>query len=411
MVDFTMEMEKYPIRMIDENLITKPAYQREKVWSESKKVGLIDTILRGLPMQAIYIVSIEKVFGQFRFILDGQQRYETIMSFKKGEFKTAKAKRSLPNSLVTPVYPGLSYSELPPDGRSRFDDYGLPVVILKNLDDTQQGEVFRRLQIQEKLTSGEILYSMNTVAVDVLEDVLSHKFAQEFFKKPKNRKWQFQLAVMLMAIEKMYQNKDIVYLNLTTPALRKATQSISENDKEVARCVNKRLTQITHLFKGITFSNINHAILLYQAVCLLETFNANISNSPEGCLTTWYYRIAEMYFTDGYSMANKAGIYLPRLSNTSMQQRFWAKHIEDLITSKGVALKDQKRLFSEKQRISTYLSQEGRCAECGKGLFGIEKAIAHHVNPHSNGGTTTTDNLQLLCAGCHAVKHGMRAPQ
>lgn len=57
-------------------------YQREAdIWSKDDEQYLIDTILRGFGMPAIFIHS----KGDSEYIVDGQQRINTIWKFKEGK--------------------------------------------------------------------------------------------------------------------------------------------------------------------------------------------------------------------------------------------------------------------------------------------------------------------------------------
>ena len=61
----------------------QPDFQRQEVWSSSKKRRLIDTILRGWSIPPIHlVVTPDSRMG----VLDGQQRLATIRDFLHGEF-------------------------------------------------------------------------------------------------------------------------------------------------------------------------------------------------------------------------------------------------------------------------------------------------------------------------------------
>lgn len=66
--------------------------------------------------------------------------------------------------------------------------------------------------------------------------------------------------------------------------------------------------------------------------------------------------------------------------------------------------KDTKRAFNEAERIAIYRSAKGLCAACkSEGKPDEEATVpwneyeADHLMPHSQGGSTSLDNAQLLC--------------
>jgi len=71
--------------------------------------------------------------------------------------------------------------------------------------------------------------------------------------------------------------------------------------------------------------------------------------------------------------------------------------------NKGIITEiDPERLFSATQRYSAWTKQSGVCPRTGKiipedEIQNHEKWAADHVLPHSLGGTTTIDNLELVC--------------
>ena len=44
------------------------------------------------------------------------------------------------------------------------------------------------------------------------------------------------------------------------------------------------------------------------------------------------------------------------------------------------------------------------CQMCGRKVWGSDSHV-HHIVPLSQGGTTTLDNLILLCSDCHSKVH------
>jgi len=72
---------------------------------------------------------------------------------------------------------------------------------------------------------------------------------------------------------------------------------------------------------------------------------------------------------------------------------------------------DKQREFTLQQKQFKYIEQGKRCVGynqkgCGHndGIMNITEMEGDHIDPHSEGGKSTTDNLQMLCKDCHKEK-------
>ena len=64
-------------------LDVRPAYQREFIYKDQQRVAVIDTIMKGFPLNVMYWVSCGD--GQYE-VMDGQQRTISIAQFFNNEF-------------------------------------------------------------------------------------------------------------------------------------------------------------------------------------------------------------------------------------------------------------------------------------------------------------------------------------
>lgn len=132
-------------------LILAPKFQRREVWSKKAKSYLIDTIIRGLPMPAVYIrqkIDIE-TGKSYREVVDGQQRLKTILSYIEDGFKILKVHNE--------EYGGLYFSQLPPDVQENILSYDIGTRLLIGVSDTKIYEIFARLNTYTvKLNQQEI---------------------------------------------------------------------------------------------------------------------------------------------------------------------------------------------------------------------------------------------------------------
>jgi hypothetical protein len=73
--------------MLDDDglrIMTDPPYQRGSVWTEEQRVGLIKSLIQGLPIGALFIN--ERPFPQPRVCVDGKQRLETVAMWRTNQF-------------------------------------------------------------------------------------------------------------------------------------------------------------------------------------------------------------------------------------------------------------------------------------------------------------------------------------
>lgn len=156
-----------------EALVLAPEFQRRKVWSDKAKSYLIDTILNGFPVPAVYVrqqINL-KTKKTVREVIDGQQRISTILDYINDKFPVSRVHNK--------KYGGLKFSELPDEVKEKFLDYDLSVGFLVGADDSDVLEVFSRinsytivLNPQEKLNaefSGKFKQVVFTLGRDHLQ--------------------------------------------------------------------------------------------------------------------------------------------------------------------------------------------------------------------------------------------------
>lgn len=120
-------------------------YQRsEKVWPDSAKSFLIESILLGFPVPKLFLhqqtdrVSRKTVHD----IIDGQQRSVAIRAFADDALRLAR-------NLELEDAAGRTYSELPAELQDRFLSYSLGIDRFVNTTEEQVRDIFRRINSYE----------------------------------------------------------------------------------------------------------------------------------------------------------------------------------------------------------------------------------------------------------------------
>ena len=117
-----------------DKLVYKTYFQRQFVWKEKDKRDLIDTIMQGLPIPAIFICDAGTDFTSLskRYnVLDGRQRLESIFEFLENKYK----------------YNGKFFKDFDKDEKKCVLNYNITLIQMYiEPDDTEKiKEIFKRL--------------------------------------------------------------------------------------------------------------------------------------------------------------------------------------------------------------------------------------------------------------------------
>lgn len=119
----------------------RPPYQREFVYKDAQRNAVIDTVLKGFPLNTIYWAK--NGDGDLE-LLDGQQRIVSICRYIDNKFSIFINE--------TPYY----YHNMPGDLKNRILDYNLTVYICEGTD-SEKLDWFKTINIAgEKLTDQEL---------------------------------------------------------------------------------------------------------------------------------------------------------------------------------------------------------------------------------------------------------------
>jgi Protein of unknown function DUF262 len=119
------------------DLVIKPPFQRNPVWSLRQQSSLIDTILLEYPIPEIYMQELtDSGGGQKHVLVDGQQRIRTVLAFVAGEFELEEE---------SPAWAGLSFEDLGAPDRKKVFEYNFVVRLLPEMPDEEVRTIFQRL--------------------------------------------------------------------------------------------------------------------------------------------------------------------------------------------------------------------------------------------------------------------------
>lgn len=121
-------------------------YIRALRWSLEGKSRFVESLLEGIPIQAVYLAEMKD--GRYT-IVDGAQRVKTILEFLDDGFSLAG---------TYPEWNHLRYSELPMVAQRRIEDFQLVVYIVRGDNETAvQDSIFERLNMNASRFSSQEL--------------------------------------------------------------------------------------------------------------------------------------------------------------------------------------------------------------------------------------------------------------
>jgi Protein of unknown function DUF262 len=138
------------------NLSINREYQRGGgIWPNGAKSALIETIVLGFPMPAMYVHQRYNTETKkpYKELVDGQQRTEALRQFHEGKLK-------LSGTNLNPRLRGRVLTTLEDDDYQRFMSYSLPIFLFTDSSSQDVREAFRRLNsFNAVLTPEEIRHS------------------------------------------------------------------------------------------------------------------------------------------------------------------------------------------------------------------------------------------------------------
>lgn len=120
-----------------------PENQRLFVWPLEKQQMLIDSVMSGLPINAVYLAE-KRTRGRTLYqVEEGQQRLETLWRFRNGRFS----------------YGGRTYEALEDHEKEQFLSYPIMILNITGASDDVLAEIFDRVNAGVTLKDGEKFFN------------------------------------------------------------------------------------------------------------------------------------------------------------------------------------------------------------------------------------------------------------
>lgn len=349
----------------------RPAYQRAFIYDEPEKKAVIDTVLKGFPLNVMYWVRyVDPNDGITKYeLLDGQQRTVSICKFIDGKFHILK------NKDIAYFHKGLQDDE-----RKKILDYKLMVYICEGSDSEKldwfrtiniAGEELSQQELRNAMYTGKWLHDAKRYFSKGEINAPAYRIGKNLINKKVNRQEYLELAIKWMADAegiKSSKNKDAISQYMAEHQLDKNAMDLWLYYKGVIDWVNTLYKTTRKEMKGLEWG------LIYNKY-------HNNTYDPDEIEA----EIKELMLND--EVQNKKGIF------------------EYVLTKHTLA--DERLLnlreFDDTIKDIVYQEQKGICPICEE-HFEIDEMDADHIVPWSQGGKTVKENCKMLCKHCNRTK-------
>lgn len=353
----------------DGKLDVRPKYQREFVYDQKDAEAVIDTVLKGFPLNSMYWCK--RADGTYE-VMDGQQRTISICRFATNPAYSVKL--PAPGGGANAV----NYPNLFDDVRKRFLDYELMVFICDGAE-SEKMAWFQTINIAgKKLTDQEIrnaIYSCEwlTDAKSLFSRtgcVIERKFGR-FLSGKRERQDYLETAFGWLAARDGIVSGDPVATYM----------QLHRHDKDA--------DEMLHYFESV-----------FKWV--FDTFGKKY---PKEMKKVEWGLLYNEHKDDQLDPVSVRELVDELMTNPEIRRRQgifeYALGREERVLN--------LREFSDIEKHSMFEAQDHRCNLCGKICDSVSDMHADHIIPWFKGGRTELSNGQMLCVDCNLSK-GAKSP-
>ena len=348
------------VRGYDGKLDIRPPYQREFIYNENEQRAVIDTVLKGYPLNVMYWVKRGDDAECPYEVMDGQQRTLSLCEYVAGHFS----------------YEFKNFFNLTSDIKKKILDYRLTVYVCEG-EPSEKLEWFKTINIAGKpLNEQEINNAV--YAGPFVSDAKRH------FSKSNCGAYRL--------------GKDLVNgTPIRQDFLKKALEWMAEHETREG----KRQTVVGYMAKHQHDPNANNLWTYFQNVLNWAITNFDMKRFKKIMKGLDWALLYDKFHDRTLDTADltKRISSLMRDSEIQRQQGI----IPYVLTGDEHYL--DLRAFPEDIKLAVWEKQSHICPLCGK-EFDYEFMEGDHITPWCDGGRTVIENCQMLCKECNRRKSG-----
>ena len=351
-------------------LCVRPAFQRAFVYDKKQENAVIDTAMKGFPLNIMYWV--DNGDGTYD-CLDGQQRTISLCNFVDGvsSFEAPWFNSGKKNYIHT-------IQRIDPDLYERFMNYELEVYICRGAK-ADRMEWFKTINIAGEELSPQELRNANYVSKWLTD-------AKRYFSKANgNAKCPAE------NVGSMYTKANANRQELLEQVITWYIDS--KKDEDICQYMDEHINDDN----AIELWNYFNDVINWIETLFPGTYDKGMASINWGHLYNKYHD--EEFDSD--ALVNKFNELIEFKASKELDVSV-GKIVEYCITRDENLLKH--RAFSEAQRTTLYNRQKGICPDCGKHFIKADMH-AHHIVPWYSGGITELTNGVMLCKNCHTKRH------
>ena len=350
--------EEQGVRGYNGLLDIRPPYQREFIYNDKEQQAVINTVMKGYPLNVMYWVKRGEDAECPYEVMDGQQRTLALCEYVAGKFS----------------FEFKNFFNQPEDIQKRILDYELTVYVCEG-EHSEKLEWFKTINIAGKpLNEQEILNAI---------------FAGPFVSDAKRHFSKSNCGAYKLG-------KDLVNgVPIRQDFLKKALEWMADHEKREG----KAQSRVSYMAQHQHDPNANNLWTYFQNVLNWAITNFEMKKFKKimkGLDWALYYDKYHGKTLDTVEMAKQIST-LMRDSEIQRQSGI----IPYVLTGDEQHL--DLRAFPEDIKLAVWEKQGHICPLCGR-EFDFEFMEGDHIKPWREGGRTVIENCQMLCRECNRKK-------
>ena len=401
-------------RLSDGTLDINAEYQRDEVWPSIKKTRLQQSILGNMTIPNI-IVNVKRCGDKDIYVvIDGKQRISACRDFKNGKVKFYN--ETNPDMTCT-------FNELDELYKKKFMNYVVNVTEYQGLTETQERNIFQRINYGENLTIGEKIQGLKTpIILKIIETKNIISPILESFGIKQKRASHNECTVALLALfmnKKEYVSKGKICIeflkyitnedtivDMSSFKLKiKDTLDILTNIHDDVRQYSKK-----RRYSKKSYSKMKWTDILIYSKMLLDSSDISIIKKQLTSVMKYLIHISndtpfliskitedDKFYSREYS--NYISVFEKR-SNTNVT-RFFEERIESINNIAKYINKTPGKSTREEIYAKSKTSGKSTCKLCNIHEIYPECFHSAHIISKKNGGCPETSNGFPTCATCN----------